>query len=455
MRSNGACEAAGGEAVGAGGGEAEWRGCEWRGCGEFGVAGGGAIAGGIAGRRRGAGIRGVASAREREWRGGGAGRGAGDRGGGAAAERHVPAAAQFADVGGAAGDGGGVRVREHGRADRRDGAEEHPAARAGAEQVRGGADGEPDAGALQGAGGEEQGGAVVHRDGVLRHVRAAGDPAQHFGESGVVHAVHALPGGDRSGAAGVAAELPDDDHGSDGHADVERVAAGRGDGGGGGDDNVQQHRARAEADVFGGGQLPPADDRGVPDARGRAGAGGGGGGLQEVRLQQQGRERRAGAVPGDGRVGGGLLGLHQERARARREGSDGDGPAVADGADAAGRAGRGHGGRVGAEVWGADGVRGAARGVPGDVAGVQAADARAHHRHEHRREREAMPADGDADARAAHPSRQGDEQHLHGPGRCNCGELMVVGGGVGAGCDCEGQWRNWVHVRRLGEGRWS
>ena len=60
------------------------------------------------------------------------------------------------------------------------------------------------------AGEEEQGVSVVYRAGVLRHDHAAGDSAEHLGESGVVYAVHALSGGDFAGAAGGAAEFSDD-----------------------------------------------------------------------------------------------------------------------------------------------------------------------------------------------------------------------------------------------------
>ena len=48
--------------------------------------------------------------------------------------------------------------------------------------------------------------------GLPRHDHPAGDPAEHPREPGLVHAVHAVPGGDRAGPARGAAQLPDDGH---------------------------------------------------------------------------------------------------------------------------------------------------------------------------------------------------------------------------------------------------
>ena len=70
---------------------------------------------------------------------------------------------------------------------------------------------------------------VAHRPGLPRHPHAAGDPAQRAGEPRLVHRLHALPGGDRAGAAGGAAQLPDHDLRPDRHADRQRLAARRGD----------------------------------------------------------------------------------------------------------------------------------------------------------------------------------------------------------------------------------
>ena len=51
---------------------------------------------------------------------------------------------------------------------------------------------------------------LAHRHGVLRHVHAAGHPAQRAREPGLVHGVHALPARDQPGPARGAAQLPDD-----------------------------------------------------------------------------------------------------------------------------------------------------------------------------------------------------------------------------------------------------
>jgi glycine dehydrogenase len=69
-------------------------------------------------------------------------------------------------------------------------------------------------------------------------------------ESGVVHAVHALSGGDFAGAAGSAAEFSDDGERSDGAAAGERFAAGRSDGGGGGDGHVLAYCRAAASEFF-------------------------------------------------------------------------------------------------------------------------------------------------------------------------------------------------------------
>ena len=68
---------------------------------------------------------------------------------------------------------------------------------------------------------EEHGHALVHRHGLLRHAHAGGDPAQRVREPRLVHALHAVPGGNRPGTPRVAAELPDD--GERSHRDGDRV----------------------------------------------------------------------------------------------------------------------------------------------------------------------------------------------------------------------------------------
>ena len=78
------------------------------------------------------------------------------------------------------------------------------------------------------AGRAEPGVPLVHRHGLPRLHHAAGDPAQRPREPGLVHAVHALPGGDRAGPAGGAAQLPDDGRRPHRPAARQRVAARRG-----------------------------------------------------------------------------------------------------------------------------------------------------------------------------------------------------------------------------------
>ena len=69
-----------------------------------------------------------------------------------------------------------------------------------------------------------------------------------------------------------------------------------------------------------------------------------------------------------------------------------------------------------AAVWRAAGVRRAARGVFRDQGRVRAAGAGSHHRRVGRQQRPPGVPDGPADARAAHPTREGDLEHLHRAG---------------------------------------
>ena len=64
---------------------------------------------------------------------------------------------------------------------------------------------------LRGLAGEERAEEVADRHGLSRHAHAAGDPAERAGEPGLVHRLYAVPGGDRAGPAGGAAQLPDHD----------------------------------------------------------------------------------------------------------------------------------------------------------------------------------------------------------------------------------------------------
>ena len=69
-------------------------------------------------------------------------------------------------------------------------------------------------------------------------LHAAGHPAQHARESRLVHRLHALPGGDRAGPPGGAAQLPDDGVRPHRRSDRQRLAARRGDRGRRGDGDV-------------------------------------------------------------------------------------------------------------------------------------------------------------------------------------------------------------------------
>ena len=70
---------------------------------------------------------------------------------------------------------------------------------------------------------------LADRPRLFRHDLACGDPAQHPGEPGLVHGLHALPARDQPGPAGGAAQLPDHDLRSHRARRRQRLAARRGD----------------------------------------------------------------------------------------------------------------------------------------------------------------------------------------------------------------------------------
>ncbi len=142
-------------------------------------------------------------------------------------------------------------------------------------------------------------------------------------------------------------------------------------------------------------------------------------------LPERRRVRRAAAVPGG----------HRRRARprsrcrrgqgARRPGRGGRRPAGPDPAALAGRARRRRRRRQHPAVRCPDGLRRTARGVHVGAAGPRAPDARPPGRGlEGRHRAPGVPA-GAADPRAAHPSREGDQQHLHGAGPARRGRRHV------------------------------
>ena len=77
---------------------------------------------------------------------------------------------------------------------------------------------------------------VDDRAGLLRHAHAAGAAAQHPGEPGLVHRLHAVSAGDQPGPAGSAAEFPDHGRRPDRPRDRQRIDARRGHRGRRGDD---------------------------------------------------------------------------------------------------------------------------------------------------------------------------------------------------------------------------
>ena len=115
-----------------------------------------------------------------------------------------------------------------------------------------------------------RGGDLAHRHGVLRHVHAAGHPAQPAREPGLVHGLHALPARDQPGPARGAPQLPDDGRRPDRHGSGQRLDAGRGDGGRRSHGDVPPAVEEPERDLRRASRHPSADDRRPADA-GRAG----------------------------------------------------------------------------------------------------------------------------------------------------------------------------------------
>ncbi len=76
---------------------------------------------------------------------------------------------------------------------------------------------------------EESGLHLADRPRLFRHDPAGGDPAQHPGESGLVHGLYAVSAGDQPGPAGSPVQLPDHDLRSHRPRCRQRLAARRGD----------------------------------------------------------------------------------------------------------------------------------------------------------------------------------------------------------------------------------
>ena len=272
--------------------------------------------------------------------------------------------------------------------------------------------------ALRGLAGHEPGVPLLHRHGLRRLLHAPGDPAQRAGEPRLVHRVHPVPGGDRPGPAGGAAQLPDRGVRPHRPGGRQRLAAGRGDRRGGGDGpDAWRSRARSDAGLPGGRALSSADHRGGPDPGRGARRPGGGGATRDVHLRAR-RHRRAGAVPRHRRRGPRLPRACVERAHAA-------GALVTAATDLlapdAARARRASGARTSRSA-----TRSASAcrmGYGGPHAAFFATrdaykrlHAGTHHRRLPRPGRASGAADGAADPGAAHPAGQGDQQRLHRPG---------------------------------------
>ncbi len=323
--------------------------------------------------------------------------------------------------------------------DRRDARDAGPGLARGADR-RGRAGGDPHAGRAgaprgaerarrarrdRGAGRVERGPALVPRSRLLGLRHAAGAPAQHRREPGLVHAVHALPAGDQPGTPRGAPQLPDDGVGPHRSADRERVAARRSHGGSRGDaPRLRGAQGRTGAEVRGRVGLPSADDRRRPDARAAA--------LDRSRRRGSrdapgaGRDLRAPAAGArDGRPHPRCARAVRPRERARRARRRRLRPPLAVPARIARRARRRHRVRQQPALRRPARIRRPARGVLRDARGVQALAARPPRRRLDRPGEETRAATRAPDPRAAHPAREGDEQHLHGTGppRRHRGEL--------------------------------
>ena len=247
---------------------------------------------------------------------------------------------------------------------------------------------------------------------------AAGDPAQRAGESRLVHRLHALPGRDRAGPAGGAAQLPDDDHRPHRHGDRQRLAARRGHRRRRGDGDGARASARPSPTCWRSPtDLHPqtravlatrAQPLGIGWSMSRPAISAAIGAAQPFALVLQ--------YPG---TTGAIRDLSPEIGAAHEAGA-----LVIVAADLLALALLTPPGEMGADIVVGSAQRfGVPMGFGGPHAGVlrhprrlQAAHAGPARRRLARRRRPAGDAPGAADARAAHPPREGDIEHLHRAG---------------------------------------